>query len=88
MRLYIGVLRPKKFFRALDGQVFGDIDLLAAPVVAFSRIAFRVLIGQHTALRFKHGFRNHIFGGDELKRKGLAPGLAQNGFINLRILFL
>ena len=53
--LHIGVAAAKKLCDALDGEVFGDVHELAAAIIAFSRIALGVFIGQHRALRFEHG---------------------------------
>ena len=49
MGLDVGVLAAEQLAGALDGQVFDDIDLLAAAVVALAGVAFGVLVGKHRA---------------------------------------
>jgi hypothetical protein len=46
---------------ALDGQRLGDVDELAAAVVAAARIALGILVGQHRALRLQHRARETMF---------------------------
>jgi len=46
MRLDVGVLGAEKFLRALNGERLDDVDELAAAVIALTRIAFRVLVGE------------------------------------------
>ena len=43
--LYIDILGPKQGLGTIDGQLFSDIDKLAAAVISFSRISFGILIG-------------------------------------------
>ena len=50
---------------ALDREVLGDIDELAAAVVAPAGIAFRVFVGEHRALRLEHRPRDDVFRRDE-----------------------
>ena len=38
---------PKSCFDAVDGELLGDVDELAAAVVALAGVAFGVLVGQH-----------------------------------------
>jgi hypothetical protein len=39
----------------LDGEVLGNVHVLAAAVIAPARIALGVLVGHHRALRLHHG---------------------------------
>ena len=55
VRLHVGVLGAEQRLRAVDGQRFGDVDELAAAVVALARIAFGVLVRQHRAGGFEDG---------------------------------
>jgi hypothetical protein len=41
----------KELLRALDRELLGDVDVLAAAVVALAGIALSVLVGEHRALR-------------------------------------
>ena len=73
MGLHVGVVGAKQLLGALDGDVFGDIDKLAAAIIAPARIAFGVLIGQHAAQCRQHGRRHVIFAGNQLDAFRLAP---------------
>ncbi len=66
MRLHVRVFGPEKFFRTLNRECFDFVDEFAAAVPTFSRIALRVLIGQHAALRFHHGREREVFRRDQL----------------------
>jgi hypothetical protein len=57
---------------ALDGQFFGNIDELAAAIIALARIALGILVGHDRALGFKHGARNDVLRGDQLDLMALA----------------
>ena len=56
-------------------RVLGDIDELAAAIIAPARIALGIFVRQHRALRFEHGFRDDVFGGDQLDFMPLAAEL-------------
>ena len=58
MRLHIGKFAAEQLCYPLDGQVLGDIDELAAAVIALARQAFGIFVGEHGALRFQNGARN------------------------------
>ena len=51
MRLDVGVLGAEQLLGAIDRELLGDVDELAAAVVALARIAFGVLVGELRALR-------------------------------------
>ena len=46
VRLDVGVLGAEKRLRPIDRERFGDVDELAAAVVALARIPFGVFVGQ------------------------------------------
>ena len=52
VRLNIGIDRAEELLGAIAGQVLGQVDDLAAAVVAVARVALGVLIGQNRSLRF------------------------------------
>ena len=54
VRLHIGEFCVEQFLRPLDRERLGDVDELAAAVVALARIALGVLVGHHRALRLEH----------------------------------
>src|SRR5690606_27415175 len=46
MRLHVGVGRTKQLLGAGNGQIFSDVDKLAATVVTLAGVSFGVLVGQ------------------------------------------
>ena len=66
IRLHVGELRAEQLLGALDREFLGDVDPLAAAIVALARIAFGVFVGHHRALRFQHGAADDVFRGDQL----------------------
>jgi hypothetical protein len=47
MRLHIGKAAAEELLGAVDGQLLGDIDELAAAVIAPAGIALGVFVGEH-----------------------------------------
>ena len=72
MRLHIGKARAEQFLDALDRQRFGDVDELAAAVIAPARQPFGIFVGQHRALRLQHGAADDVFRRDQLDLVALA----------------
>ncbi len=66
MGLHIGEIAGEELLGALDGQRLGDIDELAAAVVAPARIALGIFVGQHRALGLEHRARDDVLRGDQL----------------------
>ena len=77
--------QPNRLLGALDGELLGDVDELAAAVVAPARIALGVLVGHHRALRLEHGAGDDVLGGDQLDLVALAAELELDGARDLRI---
>jgi len=50
----------------LDGEALGDVDELAAAVIALARQALGVFVGENRALRFQNGAGYDVLRGDEL----------------------
>ncbi len=80
MRLNIGEAAIEQRLGPLDRQAFGNVDKLAATVIAPTGIALGVFIGQHRALRLEHPARDDILAGDQLYLRLLAVQLAGDGF--------
>ena len=76
MRLHIGKRAAEQFGHALDRQPLGDIDELAAAVIALARQAFGIFVGQHRALRLEHGAADDVLRRDQLDLVALAAKLA------------
>ena len=65
VRLHVDVLAAEKPLGAIDRQLLGGIDILAAAIPTFPRITFRVFVGHHAALSFHHRAAGEIFRGDQ-----------------------
>ena len=76
MGLDVRVLGPEQRLGAVDRELLGDVDLLAAAVVTAAGIALGVLVGQHRAGRVEHRLGNEVLRGDHLQRVLLASELA------------
>src|SRR5215471_20790384 len=88
MRLHVGELRIEQLLGPVDRELFGDVDTLAAAVVALAGIAFRVLVGELRTLR-RHDRRTRvILGGDQLDVGFLAVVLATDGLPELGVRLL
>ena len=85
VRLHIGEAAVEQAAGALDRELLGDVDELAAAVIAPARIAFGVLVGHHRALRLEHGARHDVLRGDQLDLVALAAELERDGARDLGI---
>src|SRR6185503_10950504 len=77
--LHVDVLGPEELAGPADGQLLGDVDDLAAAVVALARVALGVLVGHHRAHRLQHRLGDEVLGRDQLEAAGLALGLRADG---------
>ena len=85
VRLHVGVLGAEQLLRAVDGERFGDVDELAAAVVALARIAFGVFVRQHRARRLQDRLADEILRRDQLEAVVLPVQLVANGLSDLGI---
>jgi hypothetical protein len=85
IRLDIGELAAEQPAGALDGELLGDVDELAAAIVAPARIALGVFVGHHRALRLEHGARDDVLRGDQLDLVALAAEFQLDGAGDLGI---
>ena len=73
VRLDVDIVRAdKNFLRARNRKGLRNIDELASTVVAATRVALGVLVGQDRSLRFKNRARNKVLRGDHFQRALLA----------------
>lgn len=80
VRLHVGVLGTEERLGTVDGELLGDVDVLAAAVVALARVALGVLVGEDGALGLEHGTRHEVLGRDHLEGVALtAELLLQDG---------
>ena len=75
VRLDIGERRAEQALGAIDGEIFGDIDMNAAAVIAPPRIPFRVFVGENRSLRLHHRRAGEVFRSDELEMRFLSRAL-------------
>ena len=75
VRLHVRVLGAEQRLRALDGERLGDVDVLAAAVVAAAGVALGVLVREHGALRLQHRDGNEVLARDHLEVVALATEL-------------
>ena len=71
--LNVGMFGTEQSLHAVDGQLLGSIDELAAAVVALAGIALSILVRELGALGCHHGGRRVVLRGDELDVLFLAP---------------
>ena len=65
--LHVCMLRTEQFLGSLDSNGLSFIYHIAAAVIPFSRITFRVFVGHHTSHGQQNRFRYHIFRCDQLQ---------------------
>src|SRR5206468_11799585 len=85
MRLNVSMFGRKELLGALDGELFGNIDIFTAAVPAAFWVAFGIFISQDRALRFHDGQAGEVFTGDELNVVLLALALVLDYVSNLGI---
>jgi hypothetical protein len=85
--LNVGGFGAKQFLQAVDGQLLGDVDVLAATVIALARITFGVLVGQLRTLRGHHRVAHIVLGSDQLDMLFLTPILVLDDLPDLGIHF-
>jgi hypothetical protein len=83
--LHIGEAAVEQAAGALDGQLLGNVDELAAAVIAALRVALGVLVRQHRALCLEHRAGDDVLGGNELDLVLLAAELELDGASDLGI---
>ncbi len=85
VRLHVGVLGAEQRLGAVDRELLGDVDPLAAAVVAPAGVALGVLVGEHRPLAFEHRAGHEVLGGDHLQRVLLAGELPAQRFGDLGV---
>ena len=85
MGLHIGVRAAEQFAGAVNRQLFGDIDIFAAAIIALAGIAFGVFVGQHRALGFQHRLGDDVLGRDQFDLVALAVQFIGDGAGDLRV---
>ena len=87
VRLDVHVLRAEHLLGPVDGQLLGDVDPLAAAVVALARIALGVLVGEYRALRGEHRGARVVLRGEISETYALEITSAPAPFVSQEIPF-
>ena len=88
VRLDVGVVAPEQLLAALDGEVFDDVHILAAAVIALAGQALGVFVGEVRTDRRHDGGRDEVFAGDQLDVPPLAVELELHRLVDGGVLFL
>ena len=83
--LDVGVVTTEDLQGTLDSERLGDVDDLAAAVVALAGVALGVLVGQDRALGLEDRAGNEVLRGDHLQGLALAGELAVQDGGDLRV---
>ena len=70
--LDVGILGAEQLLDAVDGQVLGLVDTLAAAIVAVAGIALGIFVGQAAAHGLHHLLAHEVLAGDQLDAVQLA----------------
>ena len=87
VRLHVGPFAAEKLFHAVNGQLFGLVNDLAATVVAFARKTFRIFVGHDRTHGFHHLVAHEVLRSDKLNAVGLALALLLDEIENLFVSF-
>ncbi|MPL75491.1 hypothetical protein SDC9_21315 [bioreactor metagenome] len=80
VRLHVDEFAAEELLGAVDCQVFGNVDELAAAVIALARVALGILVRHHRALGLHHRLRDDVFRGDQLDLVALAAEFVGDRF--------
>ena len=79
--LYVGIIGAEQFFGAIDSELFDHVNVFAAAVIAFARVAFGIFIGQYRTLRLQHPGADVVFRCDQLDVFFLPGPLPLHGLV-------
>ncbi len=85
MWLDVGVFCAEQLTGSIPCQVFDDIDIFAAAVVASSGVAFGVFVGEYGTGGFHDSGAGVVFGGDEFEAVDLSAAFVGEGGPELRV---
>ena len=85
VRLHVGEPGAEELLGARDGEIFRDVDVLAAAIVALAGIALGIFVGHDRALRLEHRLADDVLRGDQLDLVLLAAELVADRFGDLWI---
>ncbi len=79
VRLDVGKLRAEYLFGTIAREIFYNVGILAAAVVASPWIAFGIFVGEDRSGGFEHCFGDEVLAGNHLQAFVLAEGFVVNG---------
>ena len=85
MRLHIRVFGAKKFFGAVNRQLFRRIHVFTPAIPALARVPFGVLVREHRTLRLQDRRTGEIFAGDQFNVLLLPLPLEPDGVGHVRV---
>ena len=85
MGLHVGIITAEQLLRAFNGKVFHLIHIIAAAVVAFSRVALRIFVGEYASHGGHHRFAHPVLRCDQLDMAVLTLLLVHDRLCDLRI---
>ena len=88
MGLHVRKTAVEQLLGAIDCDLLGDVDPLAAAVVAAAWITLGVFVGEHGALRLEYGAAHDVLRRDQLDLVPLAAKLAFDREKKFRIALL
>src|SRR3989338_2900497 len=88
MRLNVGVLGAKEFFRPLNGESLYYIYIMAAVIPPRLRVSFGVFVRHYGPLGLEHFNADEILARYQLQIIILSFGLVKYGPVNVGIFFL
>ena len=80
MRLNVCEFTSEKLRNPFNCQIFRDVDVLAAAVIAPPRQTLGILVGEDRTLRFQDRFADDVFRRDQLDLVALAGEFAPHRF--------
>jgi hypothetical protein len=85
VRLHVRELGAEQGLDPIDGELFDDVDVLAATVVPPTRVALGVLVGQDRALSLHDRDWREVLRCDHFQRLLLTAQLRRNRRVDLRV---
>ncbi len=85
VRLDVGVLGPEELLRPVHRELLGNVDPLAAAVVALARVALGVPVDQDRTHRLEDRPRDELFACDHLQHVPLTMWFPPEHPVHLRV---
>jgi len=87
MGLDVDMFAPEKLLGPRASQLLDHVNIFAPAIIAASRVAFGIFIGQHAAHALHHGGAGVVFAGDHLQPGTLALDFVGDGCPNVGSFF-